>query len=226
MSRSLSRGLARLTRQGKQGSRAIREQSQQCRCERTHVQFCWVLCSIKDAIQKDKEAAKKPESKSLILSETLLSKDALGIELPEFMTAKLMEKWESLTTFERVLFFQKTPVDKIDHVIVGKKDGKNLTAPYVKGNYMFKEANAAFLYDWYISDVVITVGIKGVSAVGTLYAWFKEYNKYLQRPATGYQELNGQVDAELARKGAITDAIKKGLSLFGFNSDVYSGERD
>jgi len=28
----------------------------------------------------------------------------------------------------------------------------------------------------------------------------------------------------MAKKGATTDAIKKGLSLFGFNSDVYSGE--
>jgi hypothetical protein len=153
------------------------------------------------------------------------NKELVGI-LPEVFTPALISKWGFMGTLDRVLLFQHTPKDKIDYVVVGKKDGKDIFAPYVKGNYMFREANAAFLFDWYLSDVVITVGLKGVSVVGKLNAWFKEYNKYLQRPATGYQELNAKVDAELARKGATTDAIKKGLSLFGFNSDVYSGERD
>lgn len=146
-------------------------------------------------------------------------------ELPEFLTSALVSKWGKMTTTDRILMFQKTPSDKVKQVKVGKDEtGKSLTAPYVEGNYMFKEANAAFLFDWYLSDTVITVCPTGVSVVGTLHGYFSEYGKYLSRPASGYQELNKKVDTEMAKKGATTDAIKKGLSLFGFNSDVYSGE--
>ncbi len=153
-------------------------------------------------------------------------KEVLPIpELPEFLTPALMGKWAKMSTTDRVLLFQKTPKDKIRSIEVGKDEtGKKVFASYVEGNYMFKEANAAFLFDWYMSDAVITVCPTGVSVVGTLHCYFDEYKKYLSRPATGYQELNKKVDTEMAKKGATTDAIKKGLSLFGFNSDVYSGE--
>lgn len=150
----------------------------------------------------------------------------LAIELPEFLTHGLMTKWSGMSTTERILMFQRTPKDQIYDVVVGKNrdTGKNETAPYVKGNYMFKEANAAFLFDWNISDISISVCPTGVSVSGKLNGWFTEYGKYLSRPAQGYQELNSKIDIEQAKKGATTDAIKKGLSLFGFNSDVYSGE--
>jgi len=145
--------------------------------------------------------------------------------LPDFLTSALMSKWAKMTTTDRILLFQRTPKDKIKYLVVGKDErGVKQEAPYVVGNYMFREANAAFLFDWYLSDAVITICPTGVSVVGTLHGYFSEYNKYLSRPATGYQELNKKVDTEMAKKGATTDAIKKGLSLFGFNSDVYSGE--
>ena len=145
------------------------------------------------------------------------------VGLPDLLTPALMSKWAKMTTTDRILMFQRTPPDQIYDVAVGKnpETGKLETAPYVKGNYMFKEANAAFLFDWYMSDIVISICPTGVSVSGKLNAWFSEYGKYLSRPATGYQELNKKVDVEQAKKGATTDAIKKGLSLFGFNSDVF-----
>ncbi len=174
-------------------------------------------------INADKE---KPKEDKPMIEE---HKDIIpyNAELPDFLTAELMKKWATLSTLDRLMMFQKTPENHISKVQVGKNAlGEKEFASYVKGNYMFKEANACFLFDWYLNNVVITTGIKGVGVTGTLYAWFSDYNKYISRPATGYQELNAQVDSELAKKGAITDAIKKGLSLFGFNSDVYSGERE
>lgn len=164
----------------------------------------------------------KTEDKTESAKEISTEKEAL---LPDFLTPTLMTKWALMSTTDRVLMFQKTPKDKIKSVVVGKNaKGENEFAPYVEGNYMFKEANAAFLFDWNLSDVVISVCASGVGISGKLNVWFKEYNKYISRPATGYQELNKKVDVELAKKGATTDAIKKGLSLFGFNSDVYGGE--
>lgn len=148
-----------------------------------------------------------------------------GAIVPDFLTPALMSKWAKMTTTDRILMFQKTPREQIYQVAVGKnpENGKQEFASYVKGNFMFREANAAFLFDWY-TELTLSVGAKGVSASGKIFCWFSEYNKYLSRPATGYQETNSRVDTEQAKKGAVTDAIKKGLSLFGFNSDVYSGE--
>ena len=169
---------------------------------------------------KNQKDEPKPDEKNTVVNQ----KETVA-ELPDFLTPALMSKWAKMSTTDRILLFQKTPTDKIKQVKVGKNEfGKDVFAPYVEGNYMFREANAAFLFDWYLSDAVITICPTGVSVVGTLHGYFSEYNKYLSRPATGYQELNKKVDTEMAKKGATTDAIKKGLSLFGFNSDVYSGE--
>lgn len=160
------------------------------------------------------------------IPEVVIPENRTNVILPDFLTDELMEKWKKLTTTQRALMFQRTPAHQIFEVEVGKKDGKAVYAKYVKGNYMIREANAAFLFDWYLADVKITISMTGVGVTGTLYAYFSELGKYLSRPATGYQELNKQVDVELAKKGATTDAIKKALSLFGFNSDVYGGERE
>ncbi len=173
-----------------------------------------------------KEEPVKPE-KQIMQEDKDLPVESYSVDgqLPDFLTSALMSKWAKMSTTDRVLLFQKTPKDKIKSVEVGKDEmGQKVFAPYVEGNYMFREANAAFLFDWYMSDIVISVCPSGVGVSGKLNCWFNEYKKYLSRPATGYQELNKRVDTEMAKKGATTDAIKKGLSLFGFNSDVYSGE--
>ncbi len=170
-----------------------------------------------------KEPAKKEEEPKK-KTEIVQPDNITDTILPDIITPALMSKWAKMTTTDRVLMFQKTPKDKIKSVCIGKENGKEIYASYVEGNFMFKEANAAFLFNWFLSDVKITITMEGVGVEATLNCWFSEYNKYFTRPATGYQEMNKRLTSELAKKGAITDAIKKGLSLFGFNSDVYGGE--
>ncbi len=179
---------------------------------------------INNATTETKKEAKNEKKDNKDVKE-LVKTEVIDALLPDILTPTLMTKWAQMSTTDRMLLFQKTPKDKIRYVKVGKDAaGKEIEAPYVEGNYMFREANAAFLFDWHLDIIEVKTGIEGVSVRGILYAWFKEYNKYLSRPATGYQETNKKVTPELANKGATTDAIKKGLSLFGFNSDVYSGE--
>lgn len=181
----------------------------------------------KFADEETKEQCKTPDLTPDLFKKSdseLAYDDTKTALLPDFLTPALMTKWAKMSTTDRILLFQETPKDKIKSVAVGKDETGVIYAPYVEGNYMIKEANAAFLFDWYFADRIISVCPTGVSVTGTLYCWFTEYKKYLSRPADGYQELNKKVDVELAKKGATTDAIKKALSRFGFNSDVYSGE--
>ena len=181
-----------------------------------------IMRKIKDyeTTSSQKETPKQPENIETTKEEMVININNIDGILPDFFTSALISKWAKMTTTDRILLFQKTPSDKIKHVSVTKTK----TAPYIEGNFMFKEANAAFLFDWNLSDIKISICPTGVGVSGTLNAWFSEYGKYISRPATGYQELNNGNDIELAKKGAITDAIKKGLSLFGFNSDVYGGD--
>ena len=176
----------------------------------------------KDEIHKN-APEKKDENKDIA---PLDSPTNSAVELPADLTIELMFKWAKMTTTERILMFQKTPKHEIFEVSVGKnpETGKAEMASYVRGNFMIKEANAAFLFDWNLEVFEISTSETGVSVRGKINGWFSEYGKYLSRPATGYQERNKKIDAQQAQKGATTDAIKKGLSLFGFNSDVYSGE--
>jgi len=193
-----------------------------------------VLGAFEEKPKEVKEEKAKAKAHDHYTGDTkILNQEGSGIVesepfglLPDFLTSALMSKWAKMTTIDRILLFQKTPKDQIYQINVGKNPDTQKVefAAYVKGNYMFKEANAAFLFDWNLSDVIITVCPSGVSVSAKLNAWFGEYNKYLSRPAVGYQEINKKIDMEQAKKGATTDAIKKGLSLFGFNSDVYSGE--
>lgn len=184
--------------------------------ESTHITTLLELISHADMEELPKKSKEIPKNDIVPSNEGIL---------PDFITHELMVKWDKMKTTERVLLFQKTPSDKIKEVEIGTdKNGKKVFAPYVEGNYMFKEANASFMFDWYLDIKEVTSKESGVGVRGILYAWFNDYNKYLSRPATGYQETNKKVNPELALKGATTDAIKKGLSLFGFNSDVYGGE--
>jgi len=143
--------------------------------------------------------------------------------LPDILTPVLISKWETMRTVDRMLMFQKTPKDQIFERKAGKdENGKNVVVSYVKGNYMIKEANAAFLFDWRFIHQGLSISDVAVCVYGTLEA--NVDGKTMSRPAVGYEEINKKMTAQLAIKSATTDAIKKGLSLFGFNSDVYGGE--
>lgn len=148
----------------------------------------------------------------------------IGTLLPDFLTSKLLEAWSKMKTVDRMMMFQKTPKDKIKQVIISgkEKDNTAVYAPYVEGNYMIKEANACFLFDWEFKMNEKIISLTDVCVIGVIRANID--GKYITRPAVGYTELNARMTANLAIKSATTDAIKKGLSMFGFNSDVYSGE--
>ncbi len=170
-------------------------------------------------IEKPKEERKEEEPKEPEKQTDIIPESSNGnAELPEFFTDKLLEKWSKMKTMERIMLFQRTPKNQIFQ----KPVGSGQTASYVKGNYMVKEANACFLFDWKFIQQGISIGNEGVAVYGVLEANFD--GKILSRPAVGYEEINKKMTAQLAIKSATTDAIKKGLSLFGFNSDVYSGE--
>lgn len=144
--------------------------------------------------------------------------------LPDIFTSALLSKWAKMSTVDRMLLYQRTPKDKIKMIAVGKdpKTGVIEYAPYVEGNYMVREANAAFMFDWRFIQQGISIGIDSVCVYGTLEAMVD--GRMLSRPAVGYEVTNKKMTPQLAIKSATTDAIKKGLSLFGFNSDVYSGD--
>lgn len=172
----------------------------------------------KNTETQDKKGEPKPEAGNLNSIEKTIES-----ELPEFLTSALVSKWAKMSTIDRMLIFQKTPKDQIFYKKVGKNEqGVMQEAPYVKGNYMVKEANAAFLFDWKFIHQGVSMSDIAVCVYGTLEA--NVDGKIYSRPAVGYEEINKKMTAQLAIKSATTDAIKKGLSLFGFNSDVYGGE--
>ena len=169
----------------------------------------------KSTEKQDKKDEQKPEQTKTQTTEKADNEVAL---LPDVLTPALITKWEKMRTVDRMLMFQRTPRDQIFE----KPVGSGQLASYVKGNYMVKEANAAFLFDWKFIHQGISVGSEGVAVYGIIEANVDGIT--MSRPAVGYEEINKKMTAQLAIKSATTDAIKKGLSLFGFNSDVYSGE--
>lgn len=177
--------------------------------------------------KKEEEKPKEPEKKDVKLKEKELHNEVIKTDeialLPDFLTPALMTKWAKMSTIDRMLLFQRTPENQIFGRVVGKDgNGKEIVASYVKGNYMIREANAAFLFDWNFRQQGINVGTEGVAVYGIIEA--NVDGKTYTRPAVGYEEINKKMTPQLAIKSATTDAIKKGLSLFGFNSDVYGGE--
>jgi hypothetical protein len=136
-----------------------------------------------------------------------------------------IEELKKMSTFDRILLFQKTHPDFIKYL--DKKKEK----PYVEGNIMKMEANLAFLWD--ISSKIegypysgidscsvygsIKVNIDGktviVSAIGIDKQIYKDGD--ITKPVMTIPEM---------QKNAWTDARKKMLADMGFNGDVYRGE--
>lgn len=144
--------------------------------------------------------------------------------IPDSVSKKLLEKWKQMTTFDRMIMFQKTAPEYVKQRPKGKK-----MVSYVEGNVMQLEANIAFLFNWsdridgfHFSDNAVACygsvcceidgNIITHSAVGVD---LQEFKKETKEPVFTQEEL---------MKNAHTDMIKKALSKFGFNSDVYRGE--
>lgn len=145
------------------------------------------------------------------------------VMLPTVITKELIDAYKQHTTIERMLLFQNTAPEYVQRVAIGKdENGVMQYAPYVPINIMLLEANIAFLFDWRFIKEGMNIGETAVAVWGTLYANVDGIE--MQRPGEGYELLNKKMTAQLAIKSATSDAIKKALSRFGFNSDVYRGE--
>lgn len=137
-----------------------------------------------------------------------------------------MEELKQMSTFDRMLLFQKTP-----QKFIKKKTGRGGEQHYVEGHTMKLEAWLAFLgqvsshIDAFLEDAdgvtcygSITVPVDGilVTCAGCGID-LQEYKKGTKEPVFTLHEL---------RKNAVTDMKKKILADMGFNRDVYSGEYD
>lgn len=136
-----------------------------------------------------------------------------------------IEELKSLSTFDRMLLFQKT-----DQRFVKYLD-KNKDRPYLEGNLMKMEANIAFLYKWSSKidgwDIrdnkavacwgSIKVNIEGtdivVSGVGIDKQIYIDHD--ITKPVLSIPEM---------MKNAVTDMKKKCLADLGFNNDVYRND--
>lgn len=135
-----------------------------------------------------------------------------------------IEELKKMSTFDRILLFQKTHPS-----IIKEKNGRGGKQKYVEGNIMKLEANIAFLFQisskiegWQIDDKGVScygsikVNIDGketiVSDVGSD---LQEYRKEDKTPVFTVHEL---------MKNACTDMKKRCLASVGFNGDVYRGE--
>lgn len=147
-----------------------------------------------------------------------------GVLVPETMNLLLLEKWKKMSTFERILMFQKTAPEYVKQKPKGKK-----MISYVEGNLMQQEANIAFLFNWSDKIEGFHFSDESVACYGSVTA--EVDNCSITHSAVGVdrQEYTGTekkpiFSEEELMKNAHTDMIKKALSKFGFNNDVYRGE--
>lgn len=173
--------------------------------------------------EKREENKGKPENKTENIKNTQDLKSVQNTEctdavIPETFSPALIDKWSKMKTIDRMLMFQHTPKSNI----LERPGNGGKIVKYVSGNFMLREANCAFLFDWDFSIDGMSIGEKGVSVWGSLTVNID--GKTVKRSCVGYEGINSKMNAQLSIKSATTDCIKKGLSLFGFNSDVYSGE--
>lgn len=151
-------------------------------------------------------------------------------QLPSVLSGKRIivsqdiEELKKMSTFDRLLLFQRT-----NHAhIKTKRKGKGEVS-YVEGNFMQLEANVAFLFSWSdfivdkFSDEVGCTVMGGVTAIidgqevthTAIGIDLQEYGREDKKPVFTKHELF---------KNAHMDMIKKALSKFGFNNDVYRGD--
>ena len=165
----------------------------------------------------------KPENKDNLPAEQNNNNNS-SVLIPDEISEKFIEKLKKQTTFQRMLLFQKTAPELIKHKPKGSKQ-----IAYVEGNVMQQEANIAFLFNWsdkiegfhFSENAVACYGFVAVEIDGKTVTHsavgidLQEYTKAEKKPVFSQEEL---------MKNAHTDMIKKALSKFGFNGDVYRGE--
>jgi hypothetical protein len=209
---------------------------------------------------KEKAISEKPIAKEIIAVIGAFEKDVRSIEEPKkemslgagmsadplnaipeileekrIITPQDLEAWKKLSTFERILLFQKTAKGLIKQrrgfllPEFAGKDKKTLTNDhfkmftYLDGNVMKHSANIAFLYEWsavvesekYFDNEVCVRGYIQVEINGKMY----------RRPCGGSGIKKGMMDWGDTMESAITEMIKRGIYHF-LHGDVKRGEFD
>lgn len=142
-------------------------------------------------------------------------------------------EWKALSTFERILYFQKTPKDLIKTrrgfllPEFAGRDKKNLTDSnyqmfsYLDANVMKHSANIAFCFQWsavveeshYFPDEIVVRGYIQVEIEG----------KTFRRACGGSCVKKGMMDWGDTMEGAISEMTKRGIYHF-LHGDVKRGE--
>lgn len=135
----------------------------------------------------------------------------------------LLESFQKLSVEQRLLMVQGTD----ERYIKQRKGRAGMQYNYVKGHYMHRAANLAFLFKWGSEIETIERNNDEIICIGTVTA---EINGVMITKAA-----IGQADVKFKKgtkdelglgddyKAAMTDMEKKGLSKFGIAADVYGG---
>lgn len=189
-------------------------------------------CQIPDQFRTEQspersEGAEKCKSASELAYDDSKSKFVNQLvnvfEGKQIIVPQNIEELKQMSTFDRMLLFQRTPAR-----LIKEKKGRGGMQKYVEGHTMKLEAWLAFLGQvsskidgWHIDDKAvacygsITVNIDGQSVtVAGCGIDLQEYTKADDKPVFTVAEL---------MKNACTDMKKKILADMGFNRDVYSG---
>lgn len=157
------------------------------------------------------------------------------LEETRIITPQDIEAWKKLSTFERILLFQKTSRGIIKQrrgyllPEFAGRDKKTLTDEhykmfqYVDGNTMKHSANIAFLFEWscvvesekYFENEVCVRGYIQVEINGKMY----------RRACGGSGIKKGMMDWGDTMESAITEMTKRGIYHF-LHGDVKRGEFD
>jgi hypothetical protein len=185
------------------------------------------------SIEEPKPGEQKPEEskKEIVINPLNAIPDIL--EEKRIITPSDIEAWKKLSTFERILLFQKTAKGLVKQrrgyllPEFAGKDKKTLTNDhfkmfnYLDGNVMKHSANIAFLFEWscvvesekYFENEVCIRGYIQVEINGKMY----------RRACGGSGIKKGMMDWGDTMESAITEMTKRGIYHF-LHGDVKRGD--
>jgi len=218
------------------------------------------IITMKDGT-KEKVITEKPQSKDIIAvvgafekemskEEVIPKQEAVKIgdyvanpinaipdilEEKRIITSQDIVAWKNMSTFDRILLFQKTAkslIKKRRGYLLPEfagRDKKTLTDTnykmfsYLDGNVMKQSANIAFLFEW--SAVVESEKYFDAEVCVRGYVQVEINGKMYRRACGGSGQKKGSMDWGDAMESAITEMTKRGLYHF-LHGDVKRGEFD
>jgi hypothetical protein len=195
------------------------------------------IIAVIGAFEKDIRTTEEPKpeepKKELIANPVNAIPEIL--EEKRIMTSSDLEAYKKLSTFERILLFQKTSdkiVRKRRGYLLPEFAGRDKTTltdehfkmfSYIPANTMKQSANIAFLYEWsavvesekYFDDEICLRGYFQVEINGKLF----------RRPCGGSCKKKGIMDWGDTMEGAISEMEKRGIYNF-LHGDVKRGGFD